>query len=221
MKRLSTLLGLVALCCWCCGQSPAAAQGRSALATNGAGWLDLQPKADLAGWTRVPIPPTNTLGRQQWHVPRPGLLACDGDGGHDMLRYAKLLTNGIFHVEFRFTPVKDEHPKYNSGVFIRNSADGTVWHQAQLAMKGGFLFGDSPVQGTVRRFKTSPTEQRTKPPGQWNTLELTAQGKVLSVWLNGAQTCVYEHCEVPAGYIALEGEGYRIEFRHLKYKPLN
>ncbi len=42
----------------------------------------------------------------------------------------------------------------------------------------------------------------------------------MSVWLNGAESCVWE-CEVPKGFIALEAEGYRIEFRNLKYKRLD
>lgn len=218
MKRFGLIIGVLLFCCfWECR---AAAETSSALEADGTGWIDLQPTANLEGWTRLPIPSTNSLGRQQWHVDRSGVLVCDGDGGHDMLRFHDELTNGIFHVEFRYIPITGTNPKYNSGVFIRNSADGTIWHQAQLTMDGGYLFGNSPIQGAMQRFKTSPTERRMKAAGEWNTIEVTAQGKVLSVWLNGAQTCVWEQCAVPKGFIALEGEGYRIEFRNLKYKPL-
>ena len=87
-------------------------------------------------------------------------------------------------------------------------------------MKGGYLFGNSPVNGVNQRFKTSATESRMKPAGEWNTIEVTARGKVLSVWLNGMETCAYDQCSVPKGFIALEGEGYRIEFRNLKVKEL-
>jgi hypothetical protein len=163
----------------------------------------------------------NSLGRAQWHVGRSGVLVCDGDGGHDMLRFAKELTNGIFHVEFCYPPVTGTNRNYNSGVFIRNSADGTIWRQAQLTMTGGYLFGNSPTNGVNQRFKPSPTERRMKPAGEWNTIEVTARGKLLSVWLNGAETCAYGQCEVAKGFIALEGEGYRIEFRNLKYKDLD
>jgi hypothetical protein len=40
-----------------------------------------------------------------------------------------------------------------------------------------------------------------KPTGEWNTIEVTARGSTLSVWLNGAETCVWE-CEVPISFIA-------------------
>jgi hypothetical protein len=199
--------------------NPSTEVRQSAWETHSRGWVELQPEPDLKGWTRVPIPPTNHLGRAQWHVDTARhVLICDGDGGHEMLRLDRELRDGIFHVEFRFVPVPGAEPKYNSGVFLRNSADGTVWHQAQLTMDGGYWFGNSPVSGQLKRFKLPPTERRMKPAGEWNTLETSARGETLQVWLNGAVTCTYPHCEVPKGYLALESEGYRIEFRNLKLK---
>jgi hypothetical protein len=59
-----------------------------------------------------------------------------------------------------------------------------------------------------------------KPAGEWNVIEVSANGKVLVVWLNGAVTCSYDNCEVTNGYVALEAEGYAIEFRNLKLKVL-
>ncbi len=220
MRRTGLILGVALSLGWSLGRS-VAADVKSALETDATGWIDVQPTASLRGWTRVPIPPGGTLGRAQWHVDSSGELVCDGDGGHDMLRYDEELTNGIFHVDFRYTPVTGTNPNYNSGVFIRNSADGTIWHQAQLTLNGGYLFGDSPRNGVNQRFKLSPLALRMKPVGEWNTIEVTARGNVLSVWLNGAETCVYDRCEVPKGFIALEGEGYRITFRNLKYKRLD
>jgi len=187
------------------------------LQTDPSGWMDIQPAPDLKGWARVPIPPTNHLGRAQWHVEGDHLI-CDGDGGHDMLRWDRELGDAIFHTEFRFAPTTNRN--YNSGLFIRNSADGGIWHQAQLTANGGYLFGNTLVQGRLQRIKLNPTERRMKPPGEWNTMELTAQGKKLSVRFNGFVTCTYDECEVPRGYIACESEGYRIEFRNLKVKEL-
>ncbi len=191
----------------------------SALESDATGWTELQPSADLTNWTRIGIPPTHPLGRAQWHA-EPGVLVCDGDGGHEMLRYDRELGDCIFHVEFAFTPVTGTNRNYNSGVFIRNSADGSVWYQAQLAMDGGYLFGYGPVDGKGKRFKLAPAELRMRPAGQWNTIEVSAHGHELTVWLNGAITCRYTQCEQPRGYIALESEGYRIQFRNLKLKRL-
>jgi len=51
-------------------------------------------------------------------------------------------------------------------------------------------------------------------------MELTARGNTLTLWVNGAVTCEFTECGRPKGYLGLEGEGYRIEFRNLKVKLL-
>jgi Domain of Unknown Function (DUF1080) len=191
---------------------------KSAFETDANGWMNIQPAASLAGWTRIAIPPTNHLGRAQWHVESGNLLVCDGDGGHEMLRYDHECEDCVFHVEFRFIPVTGTNHNYNSGVFVRNSADGSTWHQAQLTMDGGYLFGAAPVDGNMKRFHLKPLERRMKPAGEWNTIEVTARGKTVSIWFNGAVTCVYPDCAVPKGYVALESEGYAIQFRNVKLK---
>lgn len=199
----------------------AAAELPSALANEPNGWKDVLPPADLSGWSRAAIPPTNALGRAQWHLDGARqVLVCDGDGGHEMLRCDRKLTNEIFHVEFRFVPLAVKHPHYNSGIFIRNSADGTVWHQCQLASDGGYLFGTTPVHGRPETF-LSPAENRCwKSATEWNTVEVTARGATLSVWFNGAAMSELTRCEMSSGYLALESEGYAIEFRNLKLKEL-
>jgi hypothetical protein len=216
---------LIVSCCFASLLPSALASESLSTGSGGAddrGWIDIQPAPDLKGWTRVPIPETNHLGRAQWHVDRAaGVLVCDGDGGHDMLRFDEELTNCTFHVEFRFSPASGAKAGYNSGVFIRNSADGRIWHQAQLTPDGGFLFGMTPVEGRLKWVKLPPAEERMKPAGEWNTMDLTARGETLSVWLNGAVTCTWTNCAVPKGYIALEAEGHRVEFRNLKLKELN
>jgi len=81
--------------------------------------------------------------------PRDGGVAVRGDKvGHEWLRYTTEFADAVFHVEFRFTKL-DGEPAYNAGVFIRSSADGAIWHQAQATPAGGFLFGSTLVNGTA------------------------------------------------------------------------
>jgi hypothetical protein len=193
----------------------------SALESDPKGWTDILPAADLKGWTRIAIPPTNTLGRAQWHLDTTNqLLVCDGDGGHDMLRFNQQFTNCVFHVECRFIPLPGKKNYYNSGIYIRNNADGTIWHQCQVMSDGGYLFGKTPAKGETKPFMAPVDSRCFKKVGEWNTVELTAKGKTLSVWCNGSVVCEFADCEVPAGYVALESEGYAIEFRNLKVKAL-
>ena len=211
------------LCVWAV-QSPARAaeETKSALESDSAGWADITPSADLKGWYRVPVPPTGKLGRDQWHVEK-DVLVCDGDGGHDMLLNDKELGDVIFHFEFRYTKVEGK-TGYNSGAYVRNSKDGALWHQAQFGdAKDGYLFGETLTSEGKKKFfnlKSKVSDIRVKPAGEWNTMEVTAQGKVLTLWVNGAVTCRFEDCNVPTGRVGLEGEGYRIEFRNLKIKEL-
>ena len=199
-------------------------QTRSALESSPKGWIDLLPEESLKGWTRVAIPPDKPLDPiTQWKVDRAHrFIVCEGDRGHEWLRYDRELANFILHVEWRFTK-KEGAKGYNSGVFVRNSADGRIWYQAQVgSASGGFLFGDTPVNGALKRINLSSQlkEQRVTEAGEWNTYELRCQGKIIALWVNGAVTSEFTACDMPKGYLGLEAEGYRIEFRNLKLKKL-
>ena len=56
--------------------------------------------------------------------------------------------------------------------------------------------------------------------GQWNVVELTARGPILTLWVTGGVTGEVKDCGAPTGFVGVEGEGYRVEFRHLKLKKL-
>ena len=208
--------------------TPELADTPSQLESSPEGWADLFANAgpDMKGWTRLPIPPTGRLKSETmslWSLdPKTGILLCQGDGCHEWMRWDKEVGDGVFHVEWRFTPVEGKKG-YNSGIFVRNSADATIWHQGQTGDgSGGYLFGNSMVSGKQERFnqaKAEPKrERREKPPGEWNVYEITCKGKELSLWVNGVTVSTFKSCELPKGYIGLEAEGWRIEFRNVKWK---
>jgi intracellular sulfur oxidation DsrE/DsrF family protein len=190
------------------------------------GWIDLLAGAgpELKGWTRGPIPPGGTLNPEsQWSLDAAtGHLVCEGDGGHEWLRWDTELSDFIFRGEFRYTPVEGKK-KYNSGMYARNSADATIWHQAQFGDgNGGFLFGETMVGGE-RKFFSLAKEVRdapVRPAGEWNTVEIRCQGQDMILAINGEMTCALHDCEVPSGHVGVEAEGYRIEFRNLKVRRL-
>ena len=210
--------------------SARSADAPSALESSPSGWVDLLADAGpgLKGWTRLMVKPGEPLKSEtsQWSLdPKTNVLVCQGDGGHEWLRYDKEAGDAIFHVEWRFTAVEGKKGKYNSGLYARNSADARIWHQAQTGdASGGFLFGETPAaDGTLKRFNLSKevTEKRVKPAGEWNTFEITCKGKQMSLWVNGAKTCEFDACEVPRGHVGVEAEGYRIEFKNVKLKTLD
>ena len=123
---------------------------QSALERDPQGWTDLLAKAGpkLEGWARGPLPAQAKLGPvSQWSLdPATGYLVCQGNGGHEWLRWEKELGDFIYHVEWRFTPVAGKKG-YNSGIYARNSADARIYHQAQTGdASGGYLFGTTESQ---------------------------------------------------------------------------
>ena len=218
---------IISLSCACLVfVSTQAPESPSALERDPSGWTDLLAAAGppLKGWTRGPIPPTGKLSAQsQWSLdPKTGYLVCDGTGGHDWYRWDKEVGDFVYHVEWRFTPVEGKKG-YNSGVYVRNSADANVWHQAQTGDRsGGYLFGATLKDGKPKgiNLASQVKDQRVKPAGEWNTYEITCKGKDVTLWTNGAETCAWHDCDVAKGYIGVEAEGFKIEFRNVKIKQL-
>jgi len=173
-------------------------------------------------WTRVGYPPDfKVTDVAQWHVdPTSHENVCDGNGGHDWFRFNKEFHNFAFHAEWRFTKVKGT-PNYNSGVFFRNSENGTTWHQAQTTPGGGYLFGETPVNGKLTAFneQKNMTENRIKPAGQWNAFDIRCLGETCTLAVNGKVVNTIQ-TGVDKGYVGLESEGFQITFRNLKVQEL-
>jgi hypothetical protein len=185
--------------------------------------VNLFPADAEAQWTRIAIPPTNPVSNvAQWHInAAKKTIVCDGNGGHEWLKFNHELKDFTFHVKWRFTPVTTANPKYNSGVFFRNNADGMIWHQAQTGAAGGYVFGMTPVNGAVTRFneQKTMTENRVKPAGKWNVYDIRCVGDTCTLAVNGATVNTVK-IGVTKGYIGLEAEGYKIEFKDFKVTEL-
>ena len=224
MRRFTTTL------CVLCLLLPAVqSQTKSVLETDPDGWTNLLADKSMKDWVRGPLGAAGQLRAGDMNEPSPWkldpsgeILTCAGNRvGHEWLRWGTELGDFVVHVEWRFVKI-DGEAKYNSGVFVRTKADGTVWHQAQAVTSGGYLFGDTPVGGTVQRInlREKMTENRLKPVGEWNTYEIRAAGKHITLWVNGGVTNEFTECETPRGYFGVEAEGFAIEFRNIQLKPL-
>jgi hypothetical protein len=191
--------------------------------TASAQTVDLFPPDYQAQWTRIAIPPTHPVTDiAQWHIDAAKRqILCDGNGGHDWLRFNRELGNFTFHVKWRFTPVTTGTPKYNSGVFFRNDADGNIWHQAQTSLAGGYIFGVTPIDGKPAHFNLQKDmkENRVKPAGKWNVYDIRCVGDTCTLAVNGEVVNTMQ-VGIAKGYIGLEAEGYRIEFKDFKVQQL-
>ena len=191
------------------------------LASDPSGWVDMMPKSFLH-WKRMPVPPGKPLDPlSQWKLDKKhGTIICEGNHGHEWLRYNHPYANILLHVEWRFSP-KSGAMGYNSGVFVRNDLTGHVWHQAQVGTHA-YIFGQTLIDGKLSRMTQTPAPavDPLHPVGEWNTYEIRCDGPKIILWVNGDLTGEFATPEVPKGYWGLEAEGYWIEFRNIKLKEL-
>jgi hypothetical protein len=219
-RPLALVVALVAPACIAFAAPPPG--GPSALESEPAGWIDVTPGPDLAGWKRVPISEQKPLAATNpWTVGEGGVLRCAGVGVHESLLLEKPHADAILHVEWRFAKV-EKKSGYNAGVYVRNSPDNSIWHQAQVGrFNVGYFFGATRVGEKIESFRAEDgVPQRGRDVGEWNVFEIAAKGRTITLWVNGAVTTTWESCEVPSGHFGLEAEGFDIEFRNLRVKPL-
>ncbi|HVT97778.1 MAG TPA: DUF1080 domain-containing protein [Acidobacteriaceae bacterium] len=192
-------------------------------AVAGAQTINLVTGNDKAEWTRIAIPPTHPVSDiAQWHIdPATKTIVCDGNGGHEWLRFNREFGDFRLHVEWRFAKL-DGSPHYNSGVFFRNDADGTIWHQAQTSPGGGYLFGETLIgeKKTSFNLMKEMTENRLKPAGEWNAYDIECRKDTCTLAVNGAVVNTL-HTDVVKGYVGLESEGFKIEFRNIEVTELH
>ncbi len=199
----------------------------SALEADATGWSDLLAPsgAGLDAWTREPIPAGGDLAEEStWKLDaKTGVLTGEATGAdREWLRLDQVLLDFIIHVEWRFVPDPDAK-NYSAGIYFRNSNDAGMWHKAQCGdAKGGYLVGET-FAGFARKpfnLENEVKEQHVKPAGEWNTYELACKGRSVTLWVNGFAADPWKGCGVPRGYLGLEVEGGRVEFRNIKLKAL-
>lgn len=190
-------------------------------------WVDLLAGKDLQGWKRVPIAPDTKLNpKNPWKVDAASkTVVCDGVGVKEMLLCEKEFKDGVFHVEWRFRKVEGKDD-YNSGVYVRTALDGKIWHQAQVAHplkppRLGDLFGETHKDGKAGPFLVEGQgEKLSRPPGEWNTYDITCRGPKVVVAVNGKEATTWDACSVSKGHVGFQAEFFVIEFKNPRFRPL-
>jgi hypothetical protein len=193
--------------------------------------IELFNGKDLAGWRYV-LADSQVKMADVWSV-NGGLLTCKGEpvgvlyGGPDV-------TNFRLVVEYRW-----EGKPGNSGIFSRIGMPVTPLPRAievQL-MNGnaGDVLGlqGKPVAGGQDRFfevKAHPLagditgvkklSNQENPAGEWNRVEIRAQGDNYTVWVNGTLVNDVKGVELSAGPVGVQSEGGVIQFRRVTLTPL-
>jgi len=135
------------------------------------------------------------------------------------MRTKKAYSDYNLHLEWRW-PVEPT----NSGVFIHAQLPDTIWPrcfecQLKAGSAGDFVCmnGSDMKERTdksnrvVKKFKDSSE----KAQGEWNTLEITARGDEIEIYVNGVLQNRGTGTNVTSGHICLQSEGRDIEFRNI------
>jgi hypothetical protein len=143
------------------------------------------------------------------------------------LKTEKDYSNYHLHVEWRWP--RDAPANTNSGVLLHVHGPDAVWplcFEAQLKTgNAGQVVGmgldipDAPLQNNRKRApKFADSSERL--PGEWNSYEIFCRGDTIEVFINGVRQNQVAKLPVSAGAIALQMEGFPIEFRNVWLEPL-
>lgn len=177
---------------------------------------------DLAGWDFTASPVTAIA--KVCTVRPDGVIAATGQPVGFIATTATYI-NYRLHAEWRW-PGKPG----NSGVLVHISSGpkDRVWplcYQVQTKHKfvgdllpmAGATFAEpltsAPGAATAIKEHTAPDSE--KPPGEWNTCDITCRGDTIEVVINGVRQNRATGCSLHEGKIGFQFEGVPFELRHV------
>jgi hypothetical protein len=217
--RAAAVVAILLLCLPCAAEPPDGQEKAD-------GFVPLFNGKDLEGWK------TFDARKDVWSA-GDGLLVCGGEGG-GWLGTDKEYANFVLRLEYRLRPAG------NSGVYIRAPDKG---HISRVGMEIQILDDEHPSYARLDYYQYTgsiyhvvpPMRRATKPAGEWNSMEIRADGRQVVVTLNGKKIvdADLDHCVKDAavakehpglarttGRIGLQSHTDRVEFRNLRVKEL-
>jgi hypothetical protein len=189
--------------------------------------------SNLNGWMHVLANPA--VPREAVWTVQDGILICKGTP-LGVLHTKRAFTNFRAVIEYRWAPGT---PPGNSGVLTRiNGPARALPRCAEVQLKHGNagdvlgLQGMTVASGQPRFFEVKAHEiagdiagvkklaDAEKTPGEWNHLEILAEGGTYTVWMNGQQINQATGVEIMSGPLGLQSEGGEIHFRRVTLTPL-
>lgn len=196
--KLKPMLSLVAL---------VALTGCASLSGPGANWSALYDKgSNLNDWTLV--------GDANWRIQDDAIQA-------DFLRgkVPSYLVSKATYSNYRIRAEFWVDSQTNSGIFIRcqdptkigadNCYEVNIWDTRP-----------DPSYGTGAIVDVAKVSPMPRAGGQWNVMEITAEGDALTVKLNGAVTASVRHAKWAKGHIALQYGSGTVKFRQVLIQPI-
>ena len=178
-----------------------------AVAQSGPGWITLFDGKTLGDWNKV--------GETNWRV-EDGAIVADKRTSKTPAYLLSKNKYKDFQLYVEFWASGDA----NSGIFLRCSdlqkvGDRTCY-EANI-----FDTRKDPTYGTGAIVRFVEVNPMPKAGGKWNTYEITAKGRQISVVLNGKQTAQLRENEMfSEGPFGLQHGAGVIKFRKVAIKPL-
>ncbi len=179
---------------------------------------------DLTGWSLF-LEDQSIAPASVWTA-KDGVLRFDTKT-KGYIRTAKTFSNFHLHVEWRWP--KNAVVGSNSGVMVHVHGPDVIWplsFEAQLKnQNAGQVVGmglDIPDAPVLVNRKRAPrlAEPSEKPLGEWNAYEIYCRENVIEVFINGVKQNRVDKLPASAGAIALQMEGYPVDFRNVWLEPL-
>lgn len=180
---------------------------------------------DLSGWQLV-------RGRGPGYVVKKGVIVCPKNGGGNLYT-EKEYADFVLRLEFRLSGGG------NNGIGIRAPLKGDAAYQGmEIQVLDDYARRYArlrPAQYTGSIYDVFAAKRGAlKKAGQWNEMEIAAEGRRISIKLNGTQIvdADLDSVEDPevlkkhpglarrAGHIGFLGHGTKVEFRNVRIKEL-
>ena len=175
-------------------------------ASQEAGWITLFDGKSLDGWDQV--------GESNWRV-EDGAIVVDKMAGKDAGYLVSKNSYKNFVVRVEFFPSDNA----NSGIYFRcldpKKITDRTCYEANI-----FDQRTDPSYGTGAITRYVEVNPMPKAGGKWNTYEVTANGRDITVVLNGETTAKLRNGMFDEGPIVLQHGAGAIKFRKVEVKPL-
>ena len=204
------------------------------------GFTPLFNGKDFSGWIYGRRGAAENKSGKGYQIEKGVIYSTKDDGGN--LYTAKAYANFVFRFEFKLTE------NANNGIGIRAPLEGDaayVGMEIQVLDDGGSMYTKlEPGQYHGSIYKVVPAKRGfQKPVGQWNSEEITANGRRITIKLNGTtivdanlddvtdEAVLKQHRDLTkpegsrgiantTGHIGFLGHGAHVEFRNIRIKEL-
>jgi hypothetical protein len=177
----------------------------TASSQSGDGWIVLLDGKDMSQWDQV--------GETNWRSEDGAIVADQLKSQTAQLVSKKPYKDFMLHIEFW---ASDDA---NSGIYMRcqdpkNITDKSCYEANIFDQRKDPTYGTG---GIVHFAEVNPIR---KAGGKWNTYEITAKGRQITVMLNGEKTAELTNGLFAEGPITLQHGAGTIKFRKVAIKPL-